>query len=165
MLQVPEGCAPNPDGSKYGDQCLATSDWEVMRESAGVLWPVSMLVSHLQGEAYVTISLVYPMLGRLLQKLADDQGVSLQDERGDKTLYHVPPELLDPDVFEARQLLRDALLSRFYDNVHQSDLEDVGIACLLDPRCSQASCLLACLTGTLHTTGYTSWCLHVVCHS
>lgn len=92
------------------------------------------MVNLLQGSNYVTISLVYPMLGTLLEQLEDDQPVRLQDERADKELYVVEAELIDADVKTARRILRAEIVNRFYDDVQESDLEDVGLATILDPR-------------------------------
>lgn len=138
---MPEGCADNPDGTKYGDHCIATHDWDTIREMTGALWHVAQVVSILQGENYVTSSLVYPMLGTLLDQLADDEPIILQDERGDTTLYVVEPSLIDPDIKVARFNLREELIRRFYTIVDPSDMEDVGIASLLDPRCVPLICI------------------------
>ena len=132
--QVPEGCAENPDGTKYGDHCLATKDWDVVREMTGVLWHVAQLVNILQGENYVTVSLVFPMLGQLVCQLADDRPVTLQDERGDKELYVVDAQIMDSAVRTARRELRSEIIRRFYTTMQASDAEDIGIATLLDPR-------------------------------
>ena len=62
--QVPEGCAANPDLSTYNDHVIRDEDWHIIREYTGLLWPISHVSYLLQGGKYVTISILYPCLGK-----------------------------------------------------------------------------------------------------
>ena len=83
----------------------------------------------------MTISLVYPMLGKLLAQIEPDQPVHFHDEATSEELFSVKPELLDEAILNGRQELHAEILKRFYDKVQESDLEDTCIATMLDPRC------------------------------
>ena len=134
LLQVPDNCATNPDGTKYGDYAIDETMWEIIREIAGVLWPVAQIVTQLQGQEYVTISLVLPLLGHLVSVLEASEPVHYQDERADTSLVHVDACKLEACVALAREALREAIVKRFFVDVEESDMEDIGIATFLDPR-------------------------------
>ena len=98
-----------------------------------MLWPVAQVVNLLQGD-YVTISLVYPMLGTLLKQLSSHRPVSLQDERRDVDLYTIEAKDMEPHMAEAREGLRAGSIERFFTNIRENDYIKIGIATLLDIR-------------------------------
>ena len=117
----------------YSDFAINTEDWETIRELAAILWPVAQVVNLLQGD-YVTISLVYPMLGTLLEQLSSHMPVSLQDERRDVDLYTIEAKDMEPHMAEARESLRAGIIERFFTNIRENDYIKIGIATLLDIR-------------------------------
>ena len=99
-----------------------------------MLWPVAQIVTQLQGHEYVTISLVLPLLGHLVSVLEASEPVQYQDERADTTLVDVDALKLESCVAIAREAMREAIVKRFFVDVEDSDMEDIGIATFLDPR-------------------------------
>jgi hypothetical protein len=99
---------------------------------AGVLWHVAQIFTQLQGHEYVTISLMLPLLGHLVSVLEAYEPVHYQDERPDTTL--VDADALKPKdcVATAREAMREAIVKRFFVDVEDSNMEDIGIATFLD---------------------------------
>ena len=95
---------------------------------------VAQIVTQLQGQEYVTISLVLPLLGHLVSVLESSEPVQYQDERADTTLVDVDALKLESCVAIAREAMREAIVKRFFVDVEDSDMEDIGIATFLDPR-------------------------------
>ena len=134
MLQAPPGTCKDDQGKVWSDYAISEPDWETIREMAGIMWPVAQLVTMLQGEIYVTSSLVLPFLGSVIAQLQDDQSVRLQDERSDGDMYIIPAEKLENHTYHAREVLRSELHRRFFVDIRQKDLIKVGIAAFLDIR-------------------------------
>jgi hypothetical protein len=134
LLRVLDKCATNPHGTKYGDYAFHEIGWEIIREIADVLWHVAHIVTQLQGQEYVTISLVLPLLGHLVSILEAFEPVHYHDERACTSLVHVDACKLEACVALAREALREAIVKRVFVDVEESEMEDIGIATFLDSR-------------------------------
>jgi hypothetical protein len=133
LSQVPKGCVANDDGITYAEFAINTDDWETIQELAAIMWPAAQVVNILQGD-YVTISLVYPMLGTMLYQLSSHKPVCLHDERKDVDLYTINSKVMEPHMPEARHKLRGQIIQRFFTDIRDNDITKICIATLLGIR-------------------------------
>jgi hypothetical protein len=101
---------------------------------AGVLWHVAQIIMQLQGQEYVTISLVLPLLGHMVFVLGVSEPVKYQDDRADTSLVDVDALKLEACVATAREPMLEAIVKRFFVYVEEYDMKDIGIETFLFPR-------------------------------
>jgi hypothetical protein len=90
-----------------------------------VLEPMKVFTEIIQGTHYVTVSLVIPMVCRLVEQLHPDSPV-LNDD--------MEPMAIAPFIQEARAFMYADVVQRWFVTLDQSKLEDYCVATALDPR-------------------------------
>ncbi|KAK3238985.1 hypothetical protein CYMTET_51054 [Cymbomonas tetramitiformis] len=98
--------APNPDGSVYRDHKLTDIEWDIVRESRGILAAAATCVDLLQGTKYCTANLVMPLIGHLAYKMHKDTVVKFEGE-----VVHI----MNESVKAARENLYKDICKRHYD--------------------------------------------------
>lgn len=75
-VNPPANPVANERGQTWKDLALDEDDFEIIRQMCAVLLPAAQMSRKLEGDSYVTASLVLPMTFRLLHVLKDDMGCS-----------------------------------------------------------------------------------------
>ena len=66
----------------------------------------AVLVNLLQGEDYpALLSVLYPLLGKVLAALEPTKNIKLQDDRGDTVLYEGEADQICKEVAQSRALM------------------------------------------------------------
>jgi hypothetical protein len=91
-------------------------------------------VVNLLQEDNVTTSLVYPMLGILLDQLSSHKPVSLHDWRKDVDFYTIDAKNMEPHMSQTRETLRGQISQRFVTDIQATDYIKISIATVLDIR-------------------------------
>ncbi|KAK3241997.1 hypothetical protein CYMTET_48279 [Cymbomonas tetramitiformis] len=117
--------APNPDGSVYRDHKLTDIEWDIVRESRGILAAAATCVDLLQGTKYCTANLVMPLIGHLAYKMHKDTVVKFEGE-----VVHI----MNESVKAARENLYKDICKRYFNDLMDCKLEDFCVATFLDPR-------------------------------
>ena len=108
---------------------LSPKFWMIAQQLAGVLFQCRIVTKYLQGEAYPTISYIWPLIERLKANLQENAGLLVQSKNTDKFDVPVPPSEIHPTVQLARRRLLNNLNDRF-----STPLDNDLIAMMLDPR-------------------------------
>lgn len=120
-------CAPNPDGTTYGNHQLCTADWAAVPGLCSLLEPFKEATLLAEASKRVTGSLVLPLVSSMY--------ISTSAEA--QFYHHATGEVLN-DVPEflhsARTKAHDEIERRFFVNLDISKVEDFALATALDPR-------------------------------
>ncbi|KAK3270098.1 hypothetical protein CYMTET_21491 [Cymbomonas tetramitiformis] len=104
---------------------LAEDDWNIVREAMYLLTYAKTAVDLLQHTKKVTVSLILPIVGRLIYTFHADTLIKYERQ---------PVFICNEAVKEARELAYEDLVRRFFNGLYDSKLEDFAVSTLLDPR-------------------------------
>jgi hypothetical protein len=83
-INQPANPVANERGQTWKDLALDEEDFDIIKQMCAVLLPAAQMSMKLEGDQYVTASLVLPMTYRLLNVLGDDMGCGIPGHGGFK---------------------------------------------------------------------------------
>lgn len=112
----------------YTKNKLTVGEFEILKQIAAVLWPISEASTVLEGKNYPTSNLVLVYIYAAIAGLADASPTRRED------MSFITTDELHMDVREARKNLHAALMARWVTGIDRNQLLFFYIATLLDPR-------------------------------
>jgi hypothetical protein len=79
-IHQPHNPVPNEDGKVFNDYKLGPAEFRIIKQLCAILQPVAQMSRMLEGDSYVTASLILPVTGRLLKGLDDDSPIRMDGE-------------------------------------------------------------------------------------
>jgi hypothetical protein len=74
----PSNPVPNEEGKVFNDYKLGPAEFCIIKQVCAVLQPVAQMSQMMEGDSYVTASLILPVTGRLLKWLQDDSPIRIE---------------------------------------------------------------------------------------
>ena len=140
VLEMDKKPAYKDAGEAWGKNKLNFTDWDHLEESGACLYEASDASQLLEGDKYITSSLVVPMTYKLMATSRASHDVKFRnraaDLMNDPTLnpIKVAGGELQIKVQDARQAMHEQLVDRFDTNVPLPAKKFYFIAAQLDPR-------------------------------
>jgi hypothetical protein len=79
-VHQPNNHMANEEGKGFNDYKLGPADFCMMKQVCAVLQPVAQMSQMMEGDSYVTASLILPITGRLLRGLESDAPIRIEGE-------------------------------------------------------------------------------------
>jgi len=140
VLEMDKNPSYKDAGETWGKNKLNFTDWDHLEESGACLYEASDASQLLEGDKYITSSLVVPMTYKLMATSAASHPVKFrnreEDELNDAAVnpVKVAHDKLAPKVQAARDAYHEQLVDRFDTNLPLPAKKFYFIAALLDPR-------------------------------
>jgi hypothetical protein len=77
-LHPPKNPVTNEDGKGLNDYNLGPAEFCIIKQVCGILQPVAQMSQMMEGDSYVTASLILPITGQLLRGLESDSPIRIE---------------------------------------------------------------------------------------
>jgi hypothetical protein len=140
ILEMDKNPAYKDPGETWGKNQISMVMWDYLEEGSAILDDAAWASQVLEGDKYVTASLVVPMAYRLMATSSSQHPVKfanrVEDEFNDDDVNppKVPHDQLTDKIQTAREGLHEQLVDRFDTNVARDIKQFWFIATMCDPR-------------------------------
>ena len=140
ILEMDKNPAYKDPGETWGKNQISMVMWDYLEEGSAILDDAAWASQVLEGDKYVTASLVVPMAYRLMATSSSQHPVKfanrVEDEFNDDDVNppKVPHDQLTDKIQTAREGLHEQLVDRFDTNVARDIKKFWFIAAMCDPR-------------------------------
>jgi hypothetical protein len=121
-------------GEVFKSSKLTTHEWDVIEETAACLQTAHDAVKLLEGDKYVTSSLVLPAIHKVMVSLLPSTNVILSTRQPSDSRYRLASSELCKSVREGRAAMLADVKTRFITEVSDIQKKTHLISCGLDPR-------------------------------